>query len=426
MPDASDASFWGNWGDPRWREYLARRRQATGAFLEFVKQHLPENFPLMTCCTSCAYGGNNFCAQCADEMLRGDNILNLEICGDNPSDVCERLASGSHHAGTAEKHGAPVIAIGYGFHTDSAGHLWALNHMSGFSTWFSTLKGRLGLPEELLATLPDDAASIARAFAFEREHPELFCEGLLHDCAVYFSETTKTESFFGACEQGATRDYRELMRTLFTAGFRPETIFDFPGDAASCPCVLVPSAAVMRPEEAAGMEDYLNAGGIVLRFGPDSTAGYPDAPEEFESLRWLCGERFDESMLPDEWHEVRPGLFRNPSRRPGGLPEFLRKFIRNDLPAVEAPGFAVAVREHSIHLLALHYDIELDQKLEEKRLQHSHVKIIRAARAVACAEKIRCEVKVGRVHCPLGGQGEMLDDGTIRLSGSPMYVILEL
>ena len=335
MPDASDASFWGNWGDPRWSEYLARRRQATGAFLEFVKQHLPENFPLMTCCTSCAYGGNNFCAQCADEMLRGDNILNLEICGDNPSDVCERLASGSHHAGTAEKHGAPVIAIGYGFHTDSAGHLWALNHMSGFSTWFSTLKGRLGLPEELLATLPDDAASIARAFAFEREHPELFCEGLLHDCAVYFSETTKTESFFGACEQGATRDYRELMRTLFTAGFRPETIFDFPGDAASCPCVLVPSAAVMRPEEAAGMEDYLNAGGIVLRFGPDSTAGYPDAPEEFESLRWLCGERFDESMLPDEWHEVRPGLFRNPSRRPGGLPEFLRKFIRNDLLAAE-------------------------------------------------------------------------------------------
>ena len=180
----------------------------------------------------------------------------------------------------------------------------------------------------------------------------------------------------------------------------------------------------MRPEEAAGMEDYLNAGGIVLRFGPDSTAGYPDAPEEFESLRWLCGERFDESMLPDEWHEVRPGLFRNPSRRPGGLPEFLRKFIRKDLPAVEAPGFAVAVREHSIHLLALHYDIKLDEELEGKRLQHSHVRIIRTARAVACAQEIRCAAKVGSVYCPLGGQGEVSDDGTIRLSGNPMYVIL--
>ena len=74
LPETSDASFWGNWGDARWLEYLAMRRNSVGEFLENVKAFLPEGFPLMSCCTSGAYGGNNHCAQSIHEFVRGDNI----------------------------------------------------------------------------------------------------------------------------------------------------------------------------------------------------------------------------------------------------------------------------------------------------------------------------------------------------------------
>ncbi len=426
IPPAADTSFWGNWGDSRWLQYLAMRRDSIGRFLESVKAALPDNFPLMSCCTSGAYGGNNYCAQSVHELVRGNNILNLEICGDNPADVCERLASGSYHAGAAKKYEIPVVAIGYGFYPDSAGHLWALNQMTGFSTWFSTLKGRLGLSKNQLAELPDDAAPIARAFAFEQAHPELFAGPVLYECAVYFSENTKTDSYFGACETGSTHDYRELIRKLLTNGVRAETIFDFPQSSSDCPCVIVPSAALLRPDEQTAMENYLAHGGKILRFGPDGISGFPPCTEhDFESLKWLQTQSFTTTIsASDGWSEIRPGLFRNPSREPEGLLELLRSLPGDSGPKIEAPGFAVSMRENSIHLLALNYDIELDRELEARRLQHSHVRLIRTARPVGCAQDIRIGIPIKAIHCPLGGQGKV-SDGGIRLEGNPMYVIIE-
>ena len=427
LPPAHDTTFWGNWGNSRWLEYLAMRRDSIGRFLEAVKAALPENFPLMSCCTSGAYGGNNYSAQSVHELSRGDNIINLELCGNNPADVCERLAAGSYQAGAAKKYGLPVTAIGYGFYPDSAEHLWALNHMTGFSTWFSTLKGRLGLSKELLGKLPDDFSPASRAFAFEQAHPELFSGHILYECGVYFSENTKTDSYFGACEQGATRDYRELIRKLLVNGVRAETVFDFPRNASECPCVIVPSAAVFKPEEQSAMESYLENGGRILRFGPDDLAGLPSSPEQdFASLRWLKEQQFAPGVsVSGRWTEVRPGLFRNPSRNPAGLLELVRSLTGDRLPAVEAPGFAVTIRENSIHLLALNYDIELDRELEAMRLQHSHVELIRRACPRDCARHIRVSVPVKAVHCPLGGQGGAVRGG-ILLEGSPMYVIAEL
>lgn len=426
LPETSDASFWGNWGDERWLEYLAMRRRSTGEFLESVKESLPEGFPLMSCCTSGAYGGNNHCAQSIHEFVRGDNIINLEICGDNPARVPERLAGGSYQAAASKKYGCPVIAIGYGFFPDSAGHLWALNHMTGYSTWFSTLKGKLGLSRELLAGLPDDAAPIAAAFRFEKDHPELFSEELQYECAVFFSEKTKTDSYFGACETGATKDYRDLIRMLFSAGIRAETIFDFPENTAQCPCVLMPSVVLLSEEETAAMKRYLASGGTILRFGPDSPAFFPARPEkDFESLKWLCGQTFDSYRPADEWHEPKPGLWYDPAREPRDLLTMLRTKMRQDLPKVEADGFAVGIRKNSIHLLALEYDLMIDEQLEAMRRQHSHVRLIREAKPKNCTRTIRCSVPVAKIYCPLGGSGRF-HDGEIILEGDPMYVILQL
>ena len=426
FPEKSDASFWGNWGDDRWLEYLAMRRDSTGDFLETVRAALPEDFPLMSCCTSGAYGGCNYSGQSVHELVRGDNIINLEICGDNPAAVPVRLAGGSYQSAASKKYGLPVIAIGYGFFPDSAGHLWALNHMTGYSTWFSTLKGRLGLSREIMDELPDEAAPIAAAFQFEKEHPELFDGKLQYECAVYFSEKTKNDSYFGACETGSTKDYRDLIRMLFAAGIRTETIFDFPENAEESPCVVMPSVILLSEEETVTMKRYLAAGGTILRFGPDDPAQFPTRPEkDFESLKWLSGQSFDFYNPPDEWKNIEFGLWYNQARNPHDLLAMIRSKMRGDLPQVTASGFAVSVRENSIHLLALEYDLMIDKKLEAMRRQHSHVRLIRQAKPKNCAREISCSVPVKKVYCPLGGSACFKEE-KIQLEGNPMSVILEI
>ncbi|MBR6374117.1 MAG: hypothetical protein IKS20_13145, partial [Victivallales bacterium] len=268
LPPASDKSFWGNWDNPQWHQYLAMRRSSIGDFLEFVKKFLPDGFPLMSCCSSCAYGGVNYSAHRAQELLRGDNILNLEVVGDVPGNVRNNLAANSFHAGVAKEYHVPVLSLGYGFYPDTAGHLWALNNLSGFSTWFSTLKGHLGLPEEEIRQLPNDAEPAATAFDFEKKHPELFKDVPEYACAVFFSENTQFHSYFGACEKGYTGDYRKLLGLLYSSGITVETIFHFPSDASEIKCVILSSVVIMSPEERTAMENYLKAGGVVLSYGP--------------------------------------------------------------------------------------------------------------------------------------------------------------
>lgn len=421
LPAADDAGFWLNWSNPRWTEYLRMRRESVGEFVEYVKESLPEKFPLMSCCTSGAYGGNNYNAQSAHEFLRGDNRLNMEICGDEPGNVCEHLASGSYHAGISRMYQVPVTAIGYGFFPDSAEHLWALNHMNGFSTWFSTLKGNLGLTHEQLAQLPDDAAPASRAFAFEKEHPELFAGEQRSVCAVYFSETTKTDSYFGACETGSTLDYRSFMFRLCKAGIPAETIFVFPENAADIPCVFLPSAPVMTAQERESMEKYLSAGGYVFAFGPDDLTTFPAHPDSRpEDLHWLTHQDFPYEGR-DEWREVRKGFFRNPSRTPSGIREIIAAHGRK-IPGIKAEGYAVALRGNTAHLLALDYEIRL-HPLDSLRKQRSSVSLTESAKPRNCGSVISAEKPMKLVYCPLGGEAVMAGN-EIRLSGNPMYVII--
>ena len=422
LPPVQDNTFWGNWSNPDWLNYLEERRRSSGDFIEAVKNALPEKFPLTSCCTTGMYGGNNYTAQSVHEFVRGDNIINLEICGDEPGDTCERLAANSYQAAAAEKYGSQVLAIGYGFFPDSAGHLWALNQMYGISTWFSTLNGRLGLTEEQLSLLPGDAEAVKPFFSFEKEHPELFTGEFAFECAVYFSENTKTDSFFGACEQGATRDFRRVMERLTKMGIAAETIFDFPEDASSCRCIILPSVVILTEQEESAMQKFLESGGTVLRFGPNSLLGMPSSPaEDFASLKWLTLQTFEENTGAG-WTEKTKGYFYNPSREPDNLKSMVRQH-GTKLPEIHAPGFAVSFRGNCIHLLALEYDI-IPHELEKERKQYSHVTLIQRAIPVQHSDFIVCGADIKNIYCPIGGTA-VPENGIVQLSDDPMYVIIE-
>jgi hypothetical protein len=284
------------------------------------------------------------------------------------------------------------------------------------------LNGRLGLTGEQLALLPGDAEAVTTFFSFEKEHPELFTGEFAFECAVYFSENTKTDSFFGACEQGATRDFRRVMERLTKMGIAAETIFDFPEDASSCRCIILPSVVILTEQEESAMQKFLESGGTVLRFGPDSLQGLPSAPpEDFASLKWLGQQTFEENS-ENTWTEKRKGYFYNPSRKPDNLKSMVRQH-GTKLPEIHAPGFAVSFRGNCIHLLALEYDI-IPHELEKERKQYSHVTLIQRAIPVQHSDFIVCGADIKNIYCPIGGTA-VPENGIVQLSDDPMYVIIE-
>lgn len=422
LPPVEDKTFWGNWNNRDWLTYLKERRRSSGDFIKMVKDALPAGFPLTSCCTTGIYGGNNCTAQSVHEFVRGDNIINLEICGNQPEDTCERLTAGIYQAAAGRKYGMPVLAIGYGFFPDSAGHLWALNRMHGISTWFSTLNGRLGLTAEQLSHLPGEAGAVKKFFTFEKEHPELFSGTPVFECAVYFSENTKTDSYFGACEQGATGDFRLLMRRLISSGITADVIFDFPEDTTLHSCIIVPSVVKLTDQEKQAMEKYLCSGGVLLRYGPVDTNGFPHAPaDDFADLKWLAGETFS-GKSENSWQMPVAGYFCNPAREPEKIENLIRKYGKK-LPAIHAPGFAVSFIGNKIHLLALEYSVE-QHPLEKERKQYSHVTLIHHALPVNCTGSIEVGAEIKNVYCPVGGTAVKENNG-IKLYDDPMYIIIE-
>ena len=164
----------------------------------------------------------------------------------------------------------------------------------------------------------------------------------------------------------------------------------------------------------------------MLSYGPDNIKGFPQScTGDFRDISWIQGQRFDDSYQgKDAWEEVKPGLFRNPSRKPSGLLELVAKYGRRTT-GVQAPGFAVSVRGRTVHLLAVDYDQQM-HPFDAHRRGASAVSLIKNAIPRKCAESIKVSMPVRKVHCPLGGSADIKADGTVHLTGNPMYVILEI
>ena len=79
--------------------------------------------------------------------------------------ISSRIISSLHHLGAPMKK-RECVGQGYGF-TEPTQESFSVNKMVGAACWFSTLKARTGLPDTILATLPD-AEPAAAAFGFEK------------------------------------------------------------------------------------------------------------------------------------------------------------------------------------------------------------------------------------------------------------------
>jgi hypothetical protein len=178
LPSYEDRNFWGNWENPAWKEWIDMRFESGKRFFEKVMPQLPKDFPVTTCGSDSAAAGMNGKASDARTFMEGGvNYAHCEWSGNTPpykhdpvtsnSPISRRLVSSSHHLAVARERGLRCFTTGYGFTEPTANIIWALNKALDQDCCFSTLKARLGLPQDILDSLPEEYDVVGRPYAFE-------------------------------------------------------------------------------------------------------------------------------------------------------------------------------------------------------------------------------------------------------------------
>ncbi len=471
LPPADDRSFWGNWENPAWHAWIDLRFEAASEFFAALKPLLPADFRLTTCGhNSAAANANGNAADARSFLAGGCNYTNLEMSGNMPPykkdpvttniDIMSRIANANHHQACAREQGGRCFSTGFGFTEQTANIVWAVNKQMGADCWFSCLKDRLGLPQHVLDTLPDEADVIGRAFTFEATHPELFVGEQVGQVGVYFSYETRNHSYFGNLNKGYVKDYVATLRILLKNGISPHTVFDFPKNADKYPLILVPSAARMTAAEQESLSAYLAAGGRVVVTGPSALSDckhsyrLPSAPTldtplaffstvehgvKHRAAEWTLSDEIVPCTAPNTWQSPRAGLDYHPYRISDGaldtaVLELCHRHCR-PLPVrvTESEGYLISTFESddavTVHLLAADFDTDIDHHLDDMRFHRSRVNYINKAEPAGVCDTLRiASDNKPTVFTPFSNEAstvtQVADGYTVTLPHGTAYAVL--
>ncbi len=398
LPPGNDLSFWGNWRNQAFKDWIRMRHRSVGEFLAGVKHVLPEGFPLMTCCSgSCDSAANeNSCSY--ENFIAGCNAVMLEMCGNTPGldgRFTHSLASQMHHLAVARQHQVPCIGLGYGFTAAQAGMVWAFNKWLGADMWFSTLKGRLDMKDRDLETLPDDSELVGIPFGFEKAHPEWFNGESQAQIAILFSR--KTRDNYGGYMADYAHDYIAACRKIFEAGYDAVTVLEIPAPESACNILVIPSAACFSEADKTALEHWLDSGKTIIANGPfgvfdenaervekqftDAFGLHIELPEivrepKFPHDTW---EKREPARCVNEakWHKPADNFYWNPVRMQDMAGDALFEIIagtlsEHDITVIDGRGwymrkFRDDKKRIIVHVIAAEYELKLDKELESKR-----------------------------------------------------------
>lgn len=418
LPPIEDRNFWGNWDNPAWNTWIDLRYDTGKHFFERLSAELPKDFPMITCgANSASYSSTGKACDARVFSQGGSNYVHSEMSGNTPPykhdpvtanvAIADRMVNFSHHQAVARENGIRSFSTGYGFTEPSANIIWAVNKVLDTDCLFSTLNSRLGLPDHMLNELPEEPALIGKAFAFEKEHADLFGGKQIAQVGVYYSGDTRDHTFFGNLYKGYYKDYAMTLRTFFGAGISVNTIFSFPENTDEYAVVVVPSAVVMNDADVAAMRRYISVGGKVMISGPScfveckSEWKLPsrpelEKPEDFfdtiaygvwhKHAEWVLNTEIESSKESCEWKNVAEGMIYNPHRMADGqigqsMVEFVRQYAKK-LPVeiLSSQGYLITMFETedgiTVHFLAEDYDTDIDHKLDEMRFHRSRVNYV--------------------------------------------------
>ncbi len=268
IPPIDDAGFWGNRKSIAFRDYIRFRFESSSDFLRHVRESIPPEISLMTCCCSSIGTYSTAAGMSYQDFAKHCDFVMLEMCGNIPDKNGRwdtQSASQALHMAIAKEHKLPTIGLGYGFSEDSADFIWAVNRFLGSEPWFSTLKGRLDPSADHDLILKDDAELVGNAYLWEQAHQELFRGEFEADVAVFFSRTTRD-----ACAQAEADyvdDYRATCTTLLDDNIPYFVVTHIP-KVSEYPLLIMSSVISLAKEELVALQDYLENGGAVIATGP--------------------------------------------------------------------------------------------------------------------------------------------------------------
>mgnify|MGYP001036387996 CR=1 FL=1 len=458
LPPTTDRSFWANWDNPAWLEWIDMRFDAVANFFIKLRGILPADYPLMSCCSSSSGAAAPQTAHDIRDMNAGCNLVHLELCGNTPPykhdkvtwnpSISSRIISSLHHLGAADEKGSECVGQGYGFTEPTAGIIWAVNKMVGAACWFSTLKARLGLPDTILATLPDDAEPAATAFGFEKTHPELFSGHPIAQAAVLFPYETRNHTIFGSLFNGVSRDFTDTIALLFSNGISPIVEMEIPSTTAKCPLLILPSALRLTDKERDALHAFIQDGGVVLATGPFALGPKWEAnitaPDNFFTSDAWMKTPFPAFPGTPEWQTLPPGVIWNPTRLQDSeafADEMLAKVRQYaaTLPVniTSAKGFLTLTHQMpdntlTIHCLAAEFDTDIDHELDAMRYHRSRVNLITKAEPIGTDDLIQLTTSAKvRAFSPLtpGREPKVSRQGdkvTITLPEKCAYAVIAL
>jgi hypothetical protein len=302
LPPVTDPTFWGNRHSQAFRDWIKMRFQTPADFLAEVKKALPENFPLLTCCSS----SDNFYlpsfGMSYQDFIQSCNHVMLEMVGQTPAiegTWGDRVPSQLLHLDIARKHNAPCFGLGYGFFPDTAFFIWAVNKFLGSDCWFSTVKGRLDATPTELATLADDSELVGEGFNWEKNHPELFGGEVETNTAVFFSRATR--DFYGELIGDYCSDYNASCLNVTRANLTCVVVTDIPL-FGKIGCLILSSVMCLSAKQRNDLLDFLRAGGLVVATGP---TGHYNEQGNLAAKPWLEGFGVAVDLIEPD----RPGNF---------------------------------------------------------------------------------------------------------------------
>ena len=374
--------------------------------------------------------------------------------------VRNRLSNASHHQAAARERGVHAFSTGFAHSTITANHVWAVSKILDADAWIGTLKSRLGLPDHILNTLPEEKDIVGQAFGFEANHPDLFRGSFVGQLGVYFSYETRNHTMFGNLNKGYFQDYSATLTTLFRKGICPHTVFTFPEDASTYPVILVSSAAKMTETEIAAAKAYLKAGGKLIVTGPSPLPGcehswelprqvnvphteffttVPEGESWAKPPQWMVETQVAPSNDPDRWFQPEEGLHFHPHRISSGtntedVLSLCRQYM-NQMPigVLRSNGYLCTMFEDvdqiTVHFLAEDYDVDIDHELDRIRFHRSRVNLITKVEPIGIDGELQLETaKTPEVYTPFCEEASGIrQEGnlcTITLPEKCSYVIL--
>ncbi len=436
LPEYGDPVFWGNWKNPDWNGYLDMRFQNNGDMLQAVRSVLPSpEFPLMSCCSG---SSTAYCCQTGQDIrqfMRACNLVHLEMCGNIPPwkgdpkvraiSIGKRIAMAQHHRNIGEENGSQCIGLGYGFTEPVAGIVWALNKFLGSGCWFSTLKGRLGLPESILETLADDASLMSSCYRFEAEHPQIFSGTPVAQVGIYFSYETRNHSFYGNLEDGFPKEFFDAMTGLIENGIPAIAVCRIPEDCRKYPLLILPGAAVMTEEEIDACRSFMASGGRILACGPCGYPGVemdwpmPSQPINFKNPLFLIEEKPVPCHGERRWLQINDNFYWNPGYVGEVISDLMEQIRSSLVPGpveiIEVKGYYCSIHHNpmhnliTVHFLAMDYHTEINEELNSKRYHQSMMNVITSAVPENISSRILLKSPgTGIVYTPLSsGNGKM-------------------